>query len=136
MKSQFGWHIIRLVAREGEIDIVIGTHKLLSDDVKFKQLGLVIIDEEHRFGVGHKEKLKELRHNVDFIAMSATPIPRTLHMSLSGIRQMSLINTPPVNRAPVKTYVGPYNPAQVRMAILQEVDRGGQVYFLHIRPTH
>lgn len=117
----------------GECDIAVGTHRILQKDVQFKDLGLVVVDEEHRFGVGHKEKLKELRNNVDFIAMSATPIPRTLHMSLSGIRQMSLINTPPVNRAPVKTYVGPYNPAQVRMAILQEVDRGGQVYFVHNR---
>ena len=117
----------------GECDIVVGTHRILQKDIQFKDLGLVVVDEEHRFGVAHKERLKELRHNVDFIAMSATPIPRTLHMSLSGIRQMSLINTPPVNRAPVKTYVGPYNPAQVRMAILQEVDRGGQVYFVHNR---
>lgn len=117
----------------GECDVVVGTHRLLQKDVHFKDLGLVVVDEEHRFGVSHKEKLKQLRKNVDFLTMSATPIPRTLHMSLSGIRQMSLINTPPVNRLPIKTFVGPYNPAQVRMAVLQEVDRGGQVYFLHNR---
>jgi transcription-repair coupling factor (superfamily II helicase) len=117
----------------GECDVVVGTHRLLQKDVHFKDLGLVVVDEEHRFGVSHKEKLKQLRKNVDVLVMSATPIPRTLHMAISGIRQMSLINTPPVNRSPIQTYVGPYNPAQVRMAILQEVDRGGQVYFLHNR---
>lgn len=117
----------------GECDVVVGTHRLLQKDVHFKDLGLVVVDEEHRFGVSHKEKLKQMRKDVDFLVMSATPIPRTLHMAISGIRQMSLINTPPVNRAPIQTYVGPYNPAQVRMAILQEVDRGGQVYFLHNR---
>ena len=117
----------------GECDIVVGTHRLLQKDVVFKDLGLVVIDEEHRFGVSHKEKMKQLRTEVDVLTLSATPIPRTLHMALAGIREMSLINTPPVNRAPVKTFVGPYNPAQIRMAILQEVDRGGQVYFLHNR---
>jgi transcription-repair coupling factor (superfamily II helicase) len=117
----------------GECDVVVGTHRLLQRDVHFKDLGLVIIDEEQRFGVSHKEKLKQIRKEVDVLTMSATPIPRTLYMSLSGIRDMSLINTPPVNRSPIKTFVGPYNPAQVRMAILQEVDRGGQVFFLHNR---
>jgi transcription-repair coupling factor (superfamily II helicase) len=117
----------------GEVDIVVGTHRLLQKDVKFKDLGLVVIDEEQRFGVAHKEKLKHLRTEVDVLTLSATPIPRTLYMSLSGVREMSLINTPPANRSPIKTYVGPYNPAQIRMAILQEIDRGGQVYFVHNR---
>ncbi|MGE0199342.1 MAG: transcription-repair coupling factor [Candidatus Melainabacteria bacterium] len=118
---------------EGECDVVVGTHRLLQKDVRFKNLGLVVIDEEQRFGVTHKEKLKQLRMEVDVLTLSATPIPRTLYMALSGIREMSLINTPPTNRAPIKTFVGPYNPAQIRMAILQEIDRGGQVYFVHNR---
>lgn len=118
---------------KGECDVVVGTHRLLQKDIKFKQLGLVVIDEEQRFGVAHKEKMKQLKTEVDVLTLSATPIPRTLYMSLSGIREMSLINTPPVNRAPIKTFVGPYNPSQIRMAILQEVDRGGQVYFMHNR---
>jgi transcription-repair coupling factor (superfamily II helicase) len=117
----------------GEVDIVVGTHRLLQKDIRFKDLGLLVIDEEHRFGVAHKEKIKQLRTQVDVLTMSATPIPRTLYMSLSGVRDMSLINTPPTNRAPVQTFVGPYNPAQIRMAILHEVDRGGQVYFVHNR---
>lgn len=119
--------------KEGECDIVVGTHRLLQKDVQFKDLGLVVVDEEQRFGVSHKEKLKHLRNEVDVLTLSATPIPRTLYMALSGIREMSLINTPPTNRAPIKTFVGPYNPAQIRMAILQEIDRGGQVFFLHNR---
>ena len=117
----------------GECDVVVGTHRLLQKDILFKDLGLVIIDEEHRFGVGHKEKLKQLRIMVDVLTMSATPIPRTLHMALSGTRDMSLINTPPVNRAPVKTYVGEYKPALVRTAVLHEMERGGQVFFVHNR---
>ncbi len=117
----------------GECDVVVGTHRLLQKDIKFKNLGLVVVDEEQRFGVAHKEKMKHLKTEVDVLTLSATPIPRTLYMSLSGIREMSLINTPPINRAPIKTFVGPYNPAQIRMAILQEVDRGGQVYFVHNR---
>jgi transcription-repair coupling factor (superfamily II helicase) len=117
----------------GECDVVVGTHRILQRDVKFKDLGLVVIDEEQRFGVSHKEKLKQLRTEVDVLTLSATPIPRTLYMAISGVREMSLINTPPVNRAPIKTFVGPYNPSQIRMAILHEVDRGGQVYFLHNR---
>lgn len=117
----------------GECDVVVGTHRLLQRDVHFKDLGLVVVDEEQRFGVAHKEKLKQIRKEVDVLTLSATPIPRTLYMSISGVRDMSLINTPPVNRSPIKTYVGPYNPAQVRMAILQEVDRGGQVFFVHNR---
>lgn len=117
----------------GECDVVVGTHRLLQKDVRFKDLGLLVIDEEQRFGVAHKEKIKQIRTEVDVLTLSATPIPRTLYMSLSGVREMSLINTPPVNRAPIKTFVGPYNPAQIRMAILNEVDRGGQVYFVHNR---
>lgn len=117
----------------GECDVVVGTHRLLQKDIMFKDLGLVVIDEEHRFGVAHKEKLKQLRVMVDVLTMSATPIPRTLHMALSGARDMSLINTPPVNRAPVKTYVGEFRPQVVRTAILHELERGGQVFFLHNR---
>ncbi len=117
----------------GECDIVVGTHRLLQKDVRFKDLGLVVVDEEQRFGVAHKEKMKQLKTEVDVLTLSATPIPRTLYMALSGIREMSLINTAPTNRAPIKTFVGPYNPAQIRMAILHEVDRGGQVYFVHNR---
>ncbi|MDX2086108.1 MAG: transcription-repair coupling factor, partial [Candidatus Melainabacteria bacterium] len=119
--------------QSGDCDVVVGTHRLLSTDVVFKDLGLLVIDEEHRFGVSHKEKIKQMRNQVDVLTMSATPIPRTLYMSISGVRQMSLINTPPTNRSPVQTFVGPYNPAQIRMAILKEVDRGGQVFFVHNR---
>ena len=117
----------------GECDVVVGTHRLLQKDIIFKDLGLVVIDEEHRFGVAHKEKLKQLRIMVDILTMSATPIPRTLNMAISGVRDMSLINTPPVNRSPVKTYVGEYRPQLVRTAILHELERGGQVFFLHNR---
>lgn len=117
----------------GECDVVVGTHRLLQKDIKFQNLGLVVVDEEQRFGVAHKEKMKHLKTEVDVLTLSATPIPRTLYMALSGIREMSVINTAPINRAPIKTFVGPYNPAQIRMAILQEVDRGGQVYFMHNR---
>ncbi len=124
--------VLRRLA-SGECDVVVGTHRLLQKDIAFKDLGLVVIDEEHRFGVAHKEKLKQLRVMVDVMTMSATPIPRTLHMALSGVRDMSLINTPPVNRAPVKTFVGEYRPQVVRTAILHELERGGQVFFLHNR---
>jgi transcription-repair coupling factor (superfamily II helicase) len=117
----------------GQCDVVIGTHRLLQKDVTFKDLGLVVIDEEQRFGVSHKEKLKQLRVMVDVITMSATPIPRTLHMALSGARDMSLINTAPANRMPIKTFVGEYKPGLVRTAILHEMERGGQVYFVHNR---
>jgi transcription-repair coupling factor (superfamily II helicase) len=119
--------------KAGELDVVIGTHRLLQKDVVFKDLGLLVIDEEHRFGVAHKERMKQMRTHVDVLSMSATPIPRTLYMSLSGVRPMSLINTPPVNRLPVQTIVGPFNPAQLRMAVLHELDRGGQVYYIHNR---
>ncbi|EKE02348.1 MAG: hypothetical protein ACD_20C00398G0001 [uncultured bacterium] len=117
----------------GECDLVIGTHRLLQKDIQFKNIGLLVIDEEHRFGVAHKEKLKHLRAEVDVMTLSATPIPRTLYMALSGVREMSLINTPPINRAPIKTYVGEYNNSMVRTAISHELEREGQIYFLHNR---
>lgn len=116
---------------DGSCDIAIGTHRLLQKDIDFKRLGLVIIDEEHRFGVAHKEKLKEYRTQVDVLCMSATPIPRTLYMSVSGVRDMSLINTPPVNRLPVKTFVGEFNPSFVKSAINYEIEREGQAYILY-----
>ncbi len=117
----------------GTVDIVVGTHRLLSKDVSFKDLGLLIIDEEQRFGVKHKEKLKLLRENVDVLTLTATPIPRTLHMSLVGIRDMSVIEDPPAERYPIQTYVLEYNPQMVREAILKEISRGGQVYFVYNR---
>jgi transcription-repair coupling factor (superfamily II helicase) len=117
----------------GDCDLVIGTHRLLQKDVEFKKLGLIVVDEEHRFGVSHKEKLKQFKSELDVLTLSATPIPRTLYMSLSGIRDMSLIKTPPVNRAPIKTYVGEYNVNYVKSAINHELEREGQVYFLYNR---
>ena len=117
----------------GECDLVIGTHRLLQKDVQFKNLGFLVVDEEHRFGVSHKEKIKQLKTEIDVLTLSATPIPRTLNMALSGLKEMSIINTPPVNRAPIKTYVGAYNESIVRTAILHELEREGQVYFLHNR---
>ena len=117
----------------GEVDIVIGTHKLLTKDIRFKDLGLVVVDEEQRFGVEHKEHLKALRTNVDVLTMSATPIPRTLEMSLTGIREMSTITTPPEHRHPVLTYVGPYDSKQVAAAIRRELLREGQVFYIHNR---
>ncbi|MCC2593591.1 transcription-repair coupling factor [Tessaracoccus sp. OS52] len=117
----------------GRLDVVVGTHRLLSKEVKFKDLGLVIIDEEQRFGVEHKERLKELRVNVDVLSMSATPIPRTLEIAITGIREMSVIATPPEERHPVLTFAGPYDQAQVRAAIRRELAREGQVFFVHNR---
>lgn len=117
----------------GRADIVIGTHRLLGKEVEFRNLGLVIIDEEQRFGVEHKEKLKQLRVNVDVLAMSATPIPRTLEMAITGIREMSVIATPPEERHPVLTFAGPYDEAQVSAAIRRELAREGQVFFVHNR---
>ena len=105
----------------------------MQKDIQFKNLGLLVVDEEHRFGVTHKEKIKEFKANVDVLTMSATPIPRTLNMALSGLREMSIINTPPVNRAPIKTYVGHFNESLLRTAINHELEREGQVYFLHNR---
>ena len=117
--------------KKGLIDIVVGTHRLLSKDIEFKDLGLLIVDEEQRFGVSHKEKIKQLRKNVDVLTLSATPIPRTLHMSLSGIRDMSLLTEPPVDRVPIQTYVMEYSEDAVREAILREARRGGQVYYVY-----
>jgi transcription-repair coupling factor (superfamily II helicase) len=119
--------------RKGQVDIVIGTHRLLQKDVAFKDLGLLIIDEEQRFGVTHKEKLKQMRKEVDVLTLTATPIPRTLHMSLMGVRDMSTIETPPEERLPIATHVGEYDESLIRKAILRELARGGQVYFVHNR---
>ena len=117
--------------QNGSVDMVVGTHKLLSKSVKFKDLGLLIIDEEQRFGVGHKEQIKNIRQSVDVLTLSATPIPRTLHMSMTGIRDMSVIETPPSQRYPVQTYVMEYSDSVIREAILKEIGRGGQVYFVY-----
>ncbi len=117
----------------GEIDIIIGTHRLLAKDVKFKNLGLLIVDEEQRFGVAHKEAIKNMKRQVDVLTLSATPIPRTLHMSMTGIRDMSILETPPEDRIPVQTVVTEYSDALIRDAILREIGRGGQVYFLYNR---
>jgi transcription-repair coupling factor (superfamily II helicase) len=119
--------------QSGGVDIVIGTHRLLSDDVQFKDLGLLIIDEEQRFGVVHKERLKQLKQQVDVLTLTATPIPRTLYLSLSGARDMSTIETPPEDRLPIRTFVTEYDERLVRDAILRELDRGGQVFFVHNR---
>jgi len=119
--------------RTGEVDVVIGTHRLLSKDLQFRDLGLVVIDEEQRFGVGHKERLKQLRKTVDVLTLTATPIPRTLHMSLSGIRDMSLMDDAPEGRMAIKTYCREYDDELVRDAILREIDRDGQVYYVHNR---
>jgi transcription-repair coupling factor (superfamily II helicase) len=118
---------------EGSVDLVVGTHRLLQRDVGFARLGLVIVDEEQRFGVMHKERLKEMRRSVDVLTLSATPIPRTLHMSMMGVRDLSLIQTAPVNRVAIKTVVTPANDVVVGQALRRELDRGGQVYFVHNR---
>ena len=114
----------------GELDVVVGTHQLLGKDVQFKSLGMLVIDEEQRFGVNQKEKIKAFKSQVDVLTLSATPIPRTLYMSLSGIREMSLITTPPPSRRPIKTHLSPYNPEMVRNAIRNELDRGGQIFYV------
>lgn len=119
--------------KTGELDIIIGTHKILQKTVEFKKLGLLIIDEEQRFGVGHKERIKEMKKEIDVLTLSATPIPRTLHMSMSGIRDMSVIAEPPSDRYPVATYVMEYDADIIREAISKEIGRGGQVYYLHNR---
>jgi transcription-repair coupling factor (superfamily II helicase) len=124
--------VLQQTAR-GTVDVLIGTHRLLQKDVEFKDLGLVIIDEEHRFGVVHKERLKKLRQLVDVVSLTATPIPRTLHMSLVGIRDLSIIETPPADRLAIQTYVTRYDEQVIRDAILRELQRGGQVFFLHNR---
>ena len=124
--------------KEGQVDIVIGTHRLLSKDVEINNLGLLIIDEEQRFGVGHKEKIKKLKNDVDVITLSATPIPRTLHMSLTGIRDMSLLEEAPVDRLPIQTFIMEYNEELIREAVNRELSRGGQVYYVHnvVRDIH
>ena len=114
----------------GELDVVVGTHQLLGKDVQFKELGMLVIDEEQRFGVNQKEKIKNFKSQVDVLTLSATPIPRTLYMSLSGIRAMSLITTPPPSRRPIKTHLSPYNPEVIRNAIRNELDRGGQIFYV------
>ncbi|MGD0650575.1 MAG: transcription-repair coupling factor [Verrucomicrobiia bacterium] len=124
--------VVKLL-REGGVDIVIGTHRLLSADIQFKNLGLVVIDEEQRFGVLHKERFKQLRKLVDVLTLSATPIPRTLYLALTGARDMSTIETPPQDRLPVETIIAPYDERLIRQAIQRELNRGGQVYFLHNR---
>lgn len=119
--------------KKGLVDIVIGTHRILSKDVQYRDLGLLIVDEEQRFGVKHKEKIKQLKSNVDVLTLTATPIPRTLHMSMLGVRDLSVIETPPENRFPIQTYVTEYNPIFMRDAIEREMGRGGQVFFLYNR---
>ena len=115
---------------EGKIEIVVGTHALLAKDVRFAHLGLVIVDEEQHFGVSQKEKLKQLKADVHVLTLTATPIPRTLQLALSGVREMSIIATPPVDRLAVRTFVTPYDPVVVREAILRERDRGGQIFYV------
>ena len=117
----------------GKIDILIGTHRLLSKDIKFPDLGLLVVDEEQRFGVRHKERLKQMRKEVDVLTMSATPIPRTLHMSLVGLRDMSVIETPPKDRIAIQTVVASWDEKLIQSSLEQELDRGGQVYFVHNR---
>jgi transcription-repair coupling factor (superfamily II helicase) len=117
--------------KKGNVDIIIGTHRLLSKDVEFAALGLIVIDEEQRFGVKHKEKLKKLRNSVDIITLTATPIPRTLHFSLMGVRDLSVIETPPIDRLAVKTFIRKFDEKVIREAILREIDRGGQIFFVH-----
>jgi transcription-repair coupling factor (superfamily II helicase) len=119
--------------RQGTVDVVIGTHRLLSKDVAFKRLGLLIVDEEHRFGVAHKERVKQLRASVDVLALTATPIPRTLYMSLSGVRDMSVIETPPLDRLPVETIIRRFSKPIIKEALERELERGGQVFFVHNR---
>jgi transcription-repair coupling factor (superfamily II helicase) len=120
-------------AGSGEVDILIGTHRLIQQDVQFKDLGLLIIDEEQRFGVTHKEHFKKLRTEIDVLTLTATPIPRTLYMALTGVRDISVINTPPAERLPIITHIGPYAQRLVRQALLRELERGGQVFFVHNR---
>src|SRR5437762_10223424 len=118
---------------QGKVDIIIGTHALLGKDVKFKDLGLLVVDEEQKFGVGHKEKIKTLKTTVDCLTLTATPIPRTLQFSLMGARDLSIINTPPPNRQPIQTEVHVYNEDFIRDAIYYETERGGQVFFIYNR---
>src|SRR5256885_14631850 len=120
-------------AREGRVDVLIGTHRLLSADVSFKDLGLVVVDEEQRFGVEHKERLKRLRSQVDVVTLTATPIPRTLHLSLLGIRDISNLETPPPDRLAIETRIVRFDRQLIRHAILRELNRDGQIYFVHNR---
>ena len=124
--------ILKKIASK-EVDIIIGTHRLLQKDIAFKDLGIIIVDEEHRFGVSHKERLKQMRKHVDVLTLTATPIPRTLHMSISGIRDLSIINTPPEDRLAIKTIVAMFDDDLIRDAIMRELVRGGQVFFVHNR---
>src|SRR4029450_739545 len=117
----------------GAVDVVVGTHRLFSKDVQFKNLGLLVVDEEHRFGVTHKERIKQLRTAVDVLTLTATPIPRTLHMALSGVRDLSVIETPPLDRLPVETVVTSFSRGVIKEAIERELNRGGQVFFVHNR---
>src|SRR5690625_2540048 len=117
----------------GLVDIVIGTHRILSKDIDYRDLGLLVVDEEQRFGVKHKEKIKQMKTNVDVLTLTATPIPRTLHMSMLGVRDLSVIETPPENRFPVQTYVLEYNPVFIKESLEREMARGGQVFFLYNR---
>ena len=118
------------------VDILIGTHRVLSKDVQFKDLGLLVIDEEQRFGVTHKEKIKQMKERVDVLTLTATPIPRTLHMSLIGIRDMSVLEEPPLDRVPIQTYVMEYDEEMVREAVSRELARGGQVYYVYNRVSN
>ncbi|URZ08305.1 transcription-repair coupling factor [Clostridium felsineum] len=130
-RSQAEQKVTLKALKEGNVDIIIGTHRILNKEINFKDLGLLIIDEEQRFGVSHKEKLKQFKKNVDVLTLSATPIPRTLHMSLTGVRDISVIETPPEERYPVQTYVVEYNDQLIRDAIMRELGRGGQVFFVY-----
>lgn len=132
--SRFGskkHHDKVIESADGTVNIVIGTHKLLQDEVKFKRLGLMIIDEEHRFGVRHKERIKAMQTDIDSLSMTATPIPRTLNMALSGMQDISIIATPPARRLAIKTFLLPKSDEVIKEAILREILRGGQVYYLH-----
>src|SRR5207245_2017672 len=131
--SQVEQHKTRDGLKDGSIDLVIGTHRLLSKDVGFRDLGLVVVDEEQRFGVAAKERLKRLRREVDVLTLSATPIPRTLNLALAGVRDMSVIETPPEDRLPIQTRVAEASAGLVRDAMLRELDRGGQVFYVHNR---
>jgi len=133
MKSPEEIRRILADAAAGKVDVIVGTHRLLATDVSFRDLGLVVVDEEQRFGVAHKERLKKLRKLVDVLTLTATPIPRTLHMSLAGVRDMSIIATPPEDRRSIRTFVAKFDPGQVKEAVEQELRRGGQVYFVHNR---
>jgi transcription-repair coupling factor (superfamily II helicase) len=128
-KKEVGETLARLAA--GDIDVIVGTHKLLMPEIKFQRLGLVIVDEEQRFGVRQKEQLKKLRAEVDLLTLTATPIPRTLNMAMSGLRDLSLIATPPAHRTAVRTFISPWDQATIREALQRELSRGGQVFFLH-----